>query len=159
MNFFDNFLQDLVVDIGKELIEIIKIDFFILLKESNYISLCPSLYEVLISPTLRIINFHIDFWFNLSHEVHFLKLSYKYLAVSMFALMDNTEEIIFLSLMIKNWAEIHIVLKNSDAFVLSCVNLAKKGNFLTFLFQYLSAIRSHMFKHVVVWLSCKSRLG
>jgi hypothetical protein len=67
MNFFNNFLQYLIIDIGKELVEIIKIDFFILLKESNNISLSSSLYEVLISPTLRIIDFHIDLWFNLSH--------------------------------------------------------------------------------------------
>jgi hypothetical protein len=90
----------------------------ILLQKADDICLSPSLDKVLVSSTLRIIDFHVSLWLNLAHKVDLLKLSHKNLIFTILILMHDTQEIVLMSLMIENWAIIHIVFKNSDTFSL-----------------------------------------
>lgn len=86
----------------------------ILLQETNNIGLCPSLNEVLISTTLRIINLHVSLRLNLSHQIDLLKLSHKNLVVSLLVLVHNAQKVVFVGLVIEDRAIVHIVFKNSD---------------------------------------------
>jgi hypothetical protein len=119
IDLFDYFLENLIIDIGKELVQLREVDMIlILLQKADDICLSPSLDKVLVSSTLRIIDFHVSLWLNLAHKVDLLKLSHKNLIFTILILMHDTQEIVLMSLMIENWAIIHIVFKNSDTFSL-----------------------------------------
>jgi hypothetical protein len=73
---------------------------------------------MLVSSALGIIDLHVSLRLNLAHKVDLLKLSHKNLIFTILILVHDTQEIVLMSLMIENWAIVHIVFKNSDTFSL-----------------------------------------
>jgi hypothetical protein len=96
----------------------------IFLEESDDICLSASLDKMLICATLRIIDFHIGLGLNLAHQVKLLQLSHINLLLAMLVLMHHTKKVVFVSLVVKNWTVVHIVLKDCDT-LSRTVNLTK----------------------------------
>lgn len=124
MYLLDNLLEDLVINVGKELVELLEgYPVLVLLKEPNDVGLRSSLDKVLIRPRLRIINLHVRLGFNLPHHVHLLEFPHEDLIVAMFILVHNTQEVVAIRLVIEHRAVVHVVFKDGDASVLPVVNL------------------------------------
>ena len=144
IDLLDYFLENLIINVGKELVKLGKVDMIlILLQKANDIGLSPSLDKVLVSSALRIINLHVGLWLNLPHKIDLLKLSHKNLVFSILILVHDAKEIVLMSLMIEYWTIVHIVFKNSNTFSL-VINLAKQRYFLPSFLHNLDTIWSHV---------------
>ena len=90
MNLFYDLFEDLIINVGEELIQLKEADSLILLQKAYDIGLSSSLNEMLISTALGVVDLHVIFWFYLAHEVHFLDFPHKDLALTLFILVDHT---------------------------------------------------------------------
>ena len=68
IDLFDNFLENLIIDIGKELVQLWEVNMiFIFLQKPDDICLSPSLNKMLVSSALRIIDLHVSLRLYLAH--------------------------------------------------------------------------------------------
>jgi hypothetical protein len=149
IDLFDNFLENLIIDIGKEFVQLRKVDMIlILLQKADNVGLGPSLDKVLVSSALWIVNFHVSLWLNLAHKIDLLKFSHKNLVFTVLILVHDAQEVVLMSLMIEYWTIVHVVFKNSNTFSL-VINLSKQRYFLASFLHHLDTIWSHVPKILV----------
>ena len=145
MNLLDNFLEDLIINVREELVQFKEADpIIVFLQKPYHISLCPSFNKVLVSSTLWVIHLHVGLRLYLTHQVHFLDLSHKYLVLAVLILMHDAQEVIPLRFVIEDRTVVHVVLQYSHALVVFNVDLAQQGYLFAFLLQNLPAIWPHV---------------
>lgn len=70
INLLYDLLEYLIVEVGKELVELKERDAIVFLQEPNHIGLGASLDEVVVLATLGVIDLHCVLGLYLTHEVH-----------------------------------------------------------------------------------------